>query len=752
MAAHAEALLRFNTAAALRLVAHAFARTEQHDRTLALLKQAPAAFPKGVLPHDLRVLEVEALTTTDPAASLRAAATLAADSTSIADRLLKANAHLKIGDIRTSLPTIREAVSIGAISVEAAIGLIPIVSAEDPEVARDLWRHAARTGIPRDLAADAFIHALGLGIQNEAHSVFQDMHRAAQEGHGSMRVVPLEELVKILRRAHEENVEQQRRYFDGRAPIHVFAAVAGFNIPKIYHLPASGKLDALSGPFMIRHGGRPRDLQGIAPFNNWALHVDITALLLASQLGLLDALERLPQPITISPILPKLLLELEHRTRPDQPHQIAACRAILKAVAEGTIASVALPEALVSDTNEVEQANNALRVAESLPDDTVVVGFRRPTVSHAMSERVATLRSVVDGLHSVGALDAHAHATALGQLGTYAAEIVEPPPAADTRLLFLANTISVLAEHGLLDPVVRKFRVQVDATYLQQARAEVAQAEHDSEIADALGKLRRRVAAGIENRRYRYITAADSPAVQVSDKAEDPAEGPDLMQSRMMRCLFDMLHVPQSPGGVLWVDDRYISGYPEHQGNAFLSVTDVLRALRTAGSLGEHAYFEALLRLRAGGAMFIPVEYEEVLYHLRAATVINGTVQETPALATLRRYVARALLCDRHLKVLGVPAGLEGRPDEMEFLMGLLRLAENCIIRVWNDRGVADKVCHAWASWIWGALRVEWMLLDRENLAGDRAERAVLIPAFQFARLLVGALEINVDNGTAEVR
>lgn len=150
--------------------------------------------------------------------------------------------------------------------------------------------------------------------------------------------------------------------------------------------------------------------------------------------------------------------------------------------------------------------------------------------------------------------------------------------------------------------------------------------------------------------------------------------------------------------------------------------------------------------------MFIPVDYEEVLYHLRAAPVINGTVQETPALATLRRYVARALLCDRHLKVLGVPAGLDGRPDEMEFLMGLLRLAENCIIRVWNDRGVADKVCHAWASWIWGALRVEWMLLDRENLAGDRAERAVLIPAFQFARLLVGALEINVDNGTAEVR
>lgn len=153
------------------------------------------------------------------------------------------------------------------------------------------------------------------------------------------------------------------------------------------------------------------------------------------------------------------------------------------------------------------------------------------------------------------------------------------------------------------------------------------------------------------------------------------------MQSRMMRCLFDMLHVPQSPGAVLWVDDRYISGYPEHQGNAFLGVTDVLRALRTADSLAEHAYFEALLRLRAGGAMFIPVDYEEVLYHLRAAPVINGTVQETPALATLRRYVARALLCDRHLKVLGVPAGLDGRPDEMEFLMGLLRLAENCIIK-----------------------------------------------------------------------
>lgn len=306
-------------------------------------------------------------------------------------------------------------------------------------------------------------------------------------GRGSIRVVLLEEMVEILRRAHEENVEQQQRYLDGRAPVHAFAAVAGFSIPKIYHLPASGKLDAVSRPFMIRHGARPTDLQGIAPIDNWALHVDITGLLLASQLGLLDALERLPQPVAISPTVPVLLVELEHRTRPQQPNEIAACRAILEAVAEGTIASVALPEVLDSDTNEVEQANNALRVAESLPDDTVVVGFRRPTVSHAMSERVATLRSVVDALHRVGALDAHAHATALVQLGSYADEIVEPPPTAGTRLLFLANTVSVLAEAGLLDPVARKFRVQVDATYLQQARAEVEQAEHDSGIADALG-------------------------------------------------------------------------------------------------------------------------------------------------------------------------------------------------------------------------------------------------------------------------
>ena len=98
-------------------------------------------------------------------------------------------------------------------------------------------------------------------------------------------------------------------------------------------------------------------------------------------------------------------------------------------------------------------------------------------------------------------------------------------------------------------------------------------------------------------------------------------------------------------------DDRFVSGYPRFGTAPVVGIYELLRALRKSHALSEKDYFANLIHLRSVNAMFLPIEAEEVLFHLKNAAIVNGQVAETHELSVLRRYLARVALQECRLKV-----------------------------------------------------------------------------------------------------
>ena len=77
--------------------------------------------------------------------------------------------------------------------------------------------------------------------------------------------------------------------------------------------------------------------------------------------------------------------------------------------------------------------------------------------------------------------------------------------------------------------------------------------------------------------------------------------------------------------------------------------------------------------------MFLPIEAEEVLFHLKNAAIVNGQVAETHELSVLRRYLARVALQECRLKVGDFPEIKSDRPDEVNVLITIRRLTDECL-------------------------------------------------------------------------
>lgn len=738
---HINALLRFETAEAVRIAIHTVYKTGQMKRVLQIIESYRSVFPNQALPNELRAIEVEALQASgDPASALRRATMLAAESPALEDQMIKAKIHLETGNIRAALPIIRQAVETRVLHPRSALQLAQLVGMEDMDLARRLWRHAKATGIPEDLALTALDQAFRLNVEHEADQLFGVMEKLAHDGSGVVRLVSMDDLVEFLKSGQEDTARLQKLYYDGIVPGHLVAERLNINLGRLYWLSHNGEESAVGGSIiMIRHAARPITNGSVAPISDWRIHLDITALLLASQLELLDQLEQLPNPIAVSSALPVALKQLEIQARPHQPGHVAGMRKVISAISDGTIKVVAIPPRRNFVPDIHDETLEVVQASEITAEETVIVTHHLPNVDVQGNGRFTTLRAIVDGAYMAGALDNATYEEGLVKIGNYAHDSRGVPPPPGTSVLFLGNTFSVFAVAGLLDPVAHVYRVQVEDVMQTMAHDEVAQAERNEAIAAWLGMLRNRVAEGLENGRYTLFSGVPNGAGDEGKDVDDV--GPTA--NGVVQCLNDLVQAPCLPGAVVWADDRHISGYQNNgQGSPLIGVTDVLQALQCAQIITDNRYYSVLLSLRTSGAMFIPIEAEEVFHHLAGAPTLNGVTVETPALATLRRYVARAILLDSHLKIGNSPQGLEGRPDETVYLIGLRNLAERCIIHQWMDDALTDEVRRGRSTWIWSALRVDGLL--RQDLAVGEADRNLLLMVLQICGLLTGAIKIVV--------
>ncbi|MBA2712652.1 MAG: hypothetical protein H0U55_03735, partial [Rubrobacteraceae bacterium] len=202
-----------------------------------------------------------------------------------------------------------------------------------------------------------------------------------------------------------------------------------------------------------------------------------------------------------------------------------------------------------------------------------------------------------------------------------------------------------------------------------------------------------RLRSGVEDGTYEIIPVPPR-------EGEDPEiVGPSRLD---LRCLETLFLFEAEEGDVIWVDDRMATGYPAKGSVPIVGVVEVLQALVGVGELDPGEYYAKLERLRAANAWYLPVQQDELLYHLRRTEAGDTGVAESRPLRTLRRYVAACLARSDDLQRPPMPDGSPNPLGELEFVVGLNRAASGALVEIWK----ADEEEHK------QRIRSEWLLAN----------------------------------------
>lgn len=691
-----ERLLEFETPTAVRLAAFAASRLGEPSKALAIIDENAAQFGEA-LPAELRRLRADSLLRVgDVQAALREADQLSATSDLPADRMFKAELMVSIGNLRGGATAVREALRTGELPPAHALRWSALLQEEEPELSRQLWRHAVSADLGDDLVVAAMHQAFQLGLDNEVGALMPRVQARAAAGFGDVRLVSLDEVVELITRNREAAADDEKLYLQGAIPAHLF--VRG-NEAAFLAMHA-GRSQSPDGPFrlrLIRHGARPRAIEHIVDWKDWAIHLDISGLLEAAQLGLMDVLEQHPNPIRISPHLPSLLIKMQQDAHASQASRVEAARSVLKCLVDGLASEAGAPP------------EGAQSFAADETNDSVT----------------GRLASLVASLRGAGLLSEDEAAQKLAQFGPDAnGDPVDLNSV--TALYFDGSTVEEAAVLGLLPLLCRRFRVTVDAAYIEELKAKVAGFAEEDRLADFVGGLRTRIADGIQNGVYQPLAA----------RADDEELGDGLLAN----CLKDMLGAGAADNGVVWIDDRLVSGYARTNAMPVIGVVDALHAMLRDGVLDEQTFEDKLLALRASGAVLIPFAVEEVTRPLLSASVVDGHVIETDALETVRRSVGAVARIEMHLKIGDVSEHLKGRPDEVEYSRSVMRLVSDALQEVWTAPNATTEEQFARSDWAWANLRMTQV--NRTIVSDDPAAAQDHFEVMQIAHCLDKAFDI----------
>src|SRR5690606_19843080 len=193
---HRDGLRRFATAAASRIAAIAAYNDGDPLGALDILSCDVDLFPGDRLPFDLRRVEAEALAQVgDPLRAVSRAAALAADGRTMTDGVREARLRLNLGDREGAIPKVKAALEGDALEPMDALVWSQTLVSQDPELARDLWRHAVNRDLDDAMALQAYGLSFNLGLEGEKPDLLAAMGRLADEGKGVWKV-SLDELVE----------------------------------------------------------------------------------------------------------------------------------------------------------------------------------------------------------------------------------------------------------------------------------------------------------------------------------------------------------------------------------------------------------------------------------------------------------------------------------------------------------------------------------------------------------------------------
>ncbi len=705
IADHAEQLLSiFPTSSALQLAVQGAFDAARYTLCLKLLREHRAFFANGDAPPPMKRVEIECLRQVGELAAAAEQAETLARQTPDTDNLVSLfQTQVTLNDFRASAVTVRQLLKRPDITSFGLLQMARAIHVEDGALAAECWEEAVRRGLvdPPEILGAVDL-AFRLGMESAAAPLMPKFFALAQKSDGLVQAKPLDEIRELMRQTAERHGDINKKYNECELPAHLAVNELNCLLATLFHekpreCRAEGR-PLRHFPVMIRHGARlqiarPRIVAGI-------LFADVTAIMLAADLDLLGAIEKAFAPIIISAHLPESLRHQIDKATPNQPALEERRKTVVEFV-EGKRISVVKVEGEPANLTEHYAAELGTRWCSLLAraqrqgglfcDFTPPIGQSGLPVCVHDSERPAMVScgDVVEALLRAGAISVEEAATARKRLGEFAhrfnADALLPP---GTLLVLDKGVVEQFAEAGVLDALAAFVRLEICDEDIETIHAE--REAHAQRLATVawLKALAERIHRGIQRNLYRTVT-----------RAEPSADGVRPPNTAEESCLFDLLAAAEHGATVTWCDDRFMNRYERVSGLPNYCIVEVLRCLRATGRINADAYFAALLRLRESNVRYVPVEAEELRYHVLRAPVAPDGLQETSALATLRRYVAACCLDKARMRP---PGQLNGRPilGEFTWVAESVRAIADTMAKMWAESHMKEAERRARAEWL----------------------------------------------------
>ena len=749
IASHAEELVEaIGTAEALHLATIGVFNNKQPELCLHLIRRYRHFYSQGRLPDDLTRIQVwcnEELGNLP--AALDEAERLAQHRPTIEHLGNLARLYTNVGNWAGLVNVARKLNGLPDVPQELSLQLAGLIQSENRSLAISLWRNALSTDLNDVLVPMAWFLGQQLGIDHiELQPLSARLPQLAQQKNFGIWMVSIDELRSIIRSQYERAIHTSEQYQQGTVPIHLVVEELNHNLAWFYHTllleNASITTMAERRPLLARHGsrrlaGNPFDL-----VSEFRLNTDITAILLANHLGILETVCKEFTPLRISRNLVPALQKMRADCLPLQASRLALLNQIVDLVEKGQIHSLDTARSATCDNDDFakhmgkswsclyEQARAGGCLVDFLPLKTLERNDPPLPLIEETKQYLVNCRAVVEALWRGGPVSKRSYEKALDDMGKEGiAPTSEVIPAKGSTLYLCGGTLDVLADADVLSIVCENFHVMTDDQNLNRIRKEIDGQESKAELMEWLGSLIDHISNGLQAGSYEVIPQ--------TNHVELPPDVADQFDPES-QCLLSILGMTTEPNDLFWADDRFINRHAFGNGSLILGVNEILKELLTRRALTPAEYYAKLAKLRAEHVMFIPLEKDEVFYHLSNASVQDEVLRETEELVILRRYVAACLLQGASLQKPSPSASGAQAMGEVAFILNLESVACETLAAVWGQGELDERSQIAQSEWLLENLHTSllgislttafptWDASDR-HLAGLSATRFIAV-------------------------